>query len=120
MATLLQGEWDDLGNCQRVLVMGDAAKINERSLIGFDHDEEWIGWQSNLWLKMGHHGSRSSNCCRIADGRGCLACHTLTRRRRCREGEQQYCEAGSECLAPASGAGVWICDSIRPTKISHF
>jgi hypothetical protein len=57
----LLGEPDTSGRRQKVLFMGDAEEINERVLIGRDTTGE-LRRESNLWLKMGHHGSGSATC----------------------------------------------------------
>ncbi|WP_406275228.1 MBL fold metallo-hydrolase [Nocardia sp. NBC_00881] len=62
LVTVLQGERDSGGKRQRVLLMGDAVDITEMLLMGFDKKKDWMGRQSNLWLKMGHHGSATSTC----------------------------------------------------------
>ncbi len=59
LVTVLQGEPDAHGRRQKVLLMADAVEINERYLQGA------VGTlcsrESNLWLKLGHHGSVTSN-----------------------------------------------------------
>jgi hypothetical protein len=57
----LFGEADASGKRQKVLFMGDAEEINEQVLIGQDAGNK-LRRESNLWLKMGHHGSGSATC----------------------------------------------------------
>ncbi|MCZ1006774.1 ComEC/Rec2 family competence protein [Streptomyces lydicus] len=63
LVLLLLGEPDpgDAGKRQKVLFMADAEEVNEHVLIGLDRTGEFRR-ESNLWLKMGHHGSGSSTC----------------------------------------------------------
>ncbi|MCD9141408.1 MBL fold metallo-hydrolase [Streptomyces albireticuli] len=60
LVTLLQGDPEGNGDRQRVLLMADAVKLNEDYLgLGFAGGR--LKRQSKLWLKLGHHGSRTSN-----------------------------------------------------------
>ncbi|GGU66108.1 hypothetical protein GCM10010211_34200 [Streptomyces albospinus] len=64
LVLVLTGAVDGGGQRQKVLLMADALKQNEKFLIDFDKDptEKWFRREKNLWLKVGHHGSKTSTC----------------------------------------------------------
>ncbi|MGW2601782.1 hypothetical protein [Streptomyces klenkii] len=60
----LVGVRDSNGLRQKVLFMADAFVENEQVLIGLDSSpsapQRWCRREKNLWLKVGHHGSKTS------------------------------------------------------------
>ena len=60
LVTVVVGDKDASNRHQRVLLMADAEELNERFLTGYAGN--LCTRESHLWLKLGHHGSRTSNC----------------------------------------------------------
>ncbi|MFG2905048.1 ComEC/Rec2 family competence protein [Kitasatospora sp. NPDC048286] len=58
---LVAGAPDGNGQRQKVLLMADALKVNEECLIKNDSNG-LLKREKNLWLKVGHHGSKTSTC----------------------------------------------------------
>ncbi|MFI9724034.1 hypothetical protein ACIHFE_31050 [Streptomyces sp. NPDC052396] len=62
----LVGVRNSAGARQKVLLMADALKENEEVLIDIDNNptfpDRWCRREKNLWLKVGHHGSKTSTC----------------------------------------------------------
>ncbi|MFC5720589.1 hypothetical protein ACFP1Z_10490 [Streptomyces gamaensis] len=60
----LVGVRDSKGLRQKVLLMADALQDNEEVLIDIDdnptYPDRWCRREKNLWLKVGHHGSKTS------------------------------------------------------------
>ncbi|MDT0449222.1 ComEC/Rec2 family competence protein [Streptomyces hesseae] len=59
---LVVGEDDGTGKRQKALLMADALVQNEKALITLDSTDPSLKREKNLWLKVGHHGSKTSTC----------------------------------------------------------
>ncbi|MFJ7911169.1 ComEC/Rec2 family competence protein [Kitasatospora sp. NPDC096204] len=59
---VLTGAPDGNGKRQKVLLMADALEKNEKYLIDYDRADGFLKREKNLWLKVGHHGSKTSTC----------------------------------------------------------
>lgn len=60
LVTVVVGDKDASNRHQRVVLMADAEKLNELFLTGYAG--ALCTRENHLWLKLGHHGSRTSNC----------------------------------------------------------